>query len=77
MIKCRKREILMKNHTKLYEKIISAENIFAAIYSLESYIFEKNLFNCSTPAQNVILQTQKRPISSPSAPINAILYIKK
>ena len=47
MIKCRKREILMKNHTKLYEKIISAENIFAAIYSLESYIFEKNLLSKS------------------------------
>ena len=37
----------MKNHTKLYEKIISAENIFAAIYSLESYIFEKNLLSKS------------------------------
>lgn len=37
----------MKNHTKLYEKIISSENIFAAIYSLESYIFEKNLLSKS------------------------------
>lgn len=29
--------------TDLYKKIISKENIFSAIYSLDSYIFEKNL----------------------------------
>lgn len=34
----------MKN-TKLYNDIISDENIFAAIYSLESYIFERNLLD--------------------------------
>ena len=35
----------MKNDNELYQKIISEENIFAAIYSLESYIFERNLLN--------------------------------
>lgn len=38
----------MKNkieNSKLYEFIISETNIFSAIYSLESYIFEKNLLN--------------------------------
>ena len=34
----------MKN-TDLYKKILSQENIFSAIYSLESYIFEKNLLS--------------------------------
>lgn len=35
----------MNKNTDLYRKIISEENIFAAIYSLESYIFERNLLN--------------------------------
>lgn len=35
----------MKNDNELYKKIMSEENIFAAIYSLESYIFERNLLN--------------------------------
>lgn len=31
--------------TKLYEKLISKENIFLSIYSLESYVFNKELLD--------------------------------
>lgn len=31
--------------TELYQKIISDENIYSAIYSLDSYLFEKNLLS--------------------------------
>lgn len=31
--------------TKLYKEIISDKNIYSAIYSLESYLFEKNLLS--------------------------------
>ena len=32
-------------NSKLYRIVISDTNIFSAIYSLESYVFEKNLLS--------------------------------
>ena len=38
-----------QNTNKLYDKILNEQNIYSAIYSLESYVFDKGLLDTEVP----------------------------